>query len=106
MIDPEGNMFEKVAIEAWIQKNRSLPITHTLLSKEDLYENRAIPALLDEETRKNMSDIHPPIRRSVEEAPPESPPVSSDQGESQTHVFVLPTILEEIELRRQSTQRD
>jgi len=71
-----------------------------------LYENHAISKLLDEEKRKNISDIYPSIRRFVEEAPPEALPVSSKPGGAQTQVFVFPTTPEEVKSRRRLTQCD
>jgi len=79
MIDPEGNTFEKVAIEAWILQNGSSPITRTSLSKDELYDNHAITALLEREKGKDTIHIHPSIRRFKEEDPPEAPAVTPKQ---------------------------
>jgi len=105
VIDPEGNTFEQTAIETWIQKNGASPITRTPLSKEDLYKNHAISALLDEEKRKNTSDIHPSVRRFMQEDPPEAAPGSSDHGVAQSQIYLFPTTPEEMETRRHSTRR-
>mmetsp|Transcript_11448 Transcript_11448/g.13517 ORF Transcript_11448/g.13517 Transcript_11448/m.13517 type:complete len:308 (-) Transcript_11448:113-1036(-) len=104
VIDPEGHTFEKVAIEAWIQKNGSSPLTRTSLNKEALYKNRAITALLDEEKRKDMTNIHPSIRRFVDEEPPEEPQISPNPGEARIYLF--PTTPEEIAARRRLIQRE
>jgi len=106
VIDPEGNTFERVAIEAWIQKNGSSPITRTSLRKEDLYCNHAISALLDEEKRKDASNIHPSIRRFIDEAPPQAPPASSDPGGTQVRVYLFPTTPEEMAARRRLTRHE
>jgi len=98
VIDPEGNTFEKVAIEAWIQKNGNSPLTRTSLRKEDLYKNNSISALLDEEKKKDMNNIHPSIRRFAQEDPPEEPQISSSPGETRTYRF--PTTPEDMEARR------
>jgi hypothetical protein len=69
-IDPEGNTYERAAIENWIQANHTSPITRTSASVDDLYPNNAIMALLEEEKGKSEDAIHPSIRKWKEEAPP------------------------------------
>jgi len=97
VIDPEGNTFEKVAIEAWIQKNGSSPITRTSFSKEDLYCNHAITALLGEEKGKSAESMHPSVRKFKEEAPPQVPVASSNETEAREY---LSSIIERIGERR------
>jgi hypothetical protein len=81
VIDPEGNTYERAAIENWIQKKHSSPITRTTASVNDLYPNNAIVALLEEEKGKSEGSIHPSIRKWKEEVPPAVPsdPVSRTQ---------------------------
>jgi hypothetical protein len=69
-IDPEGNTYERAAIENWIQANHTSPITRTSASVDDLYPNNAISALLEEEKGKSEGSIHPSIRKWKEEGPP------------------------------------
>lgn len=69
--DPEGNTFEKVAIENWIRVNGSSPITRTTLSVDQLYPNNAIHILLDEEKKKPVDQMHPSIRKWKEEPAPQ-----------------------------------
>jgi len=97
VIDPEGNTFEKVAIEAWIQKNGSSPITRTSFSKEDLYCNHAITALLGEEKGKSAESMHPSVQKFKEEAPPQVPVASSNETETREY---LSSIVERLGERR------
>jgi hypothetical protein len=70
VIDPEGNTYERAAIENWIEVNHTSPITRTTVSVNDLYPNNAIVALLEEEKGKSEGSIHPSIRKWKEEKPP------------------------------------
>jgi len=99
VIDAEGYTFEKVAIEACIQQNGKSPITRTSLSKEDLYDNHAITALLDEEKGKSVENIHPSIRNFIDAVPPEAP---QNRNTSQVIVEVhhFPITSEELEEQR------
>jgi hypothetical protein len=69
-IDPEGNTYERAAIEQWIRVNNNSPITRTAISVDQLYDNNAIADLMDEEKERSDESIHPSIRRWKEEAPP------------------------------------
>ena len=42
VIDPEGNSYERSAIEDWLSRNRTSPVTRTPLTPEDLIPNRAL----------------------------------------------------------------
>lgn len=42
VMDPEGNSYERSAIEAWLDKNQTSPITRKSLTKENLFPNRAL----------------------------------------------------------------
>ncbi|KAL6047667.1 VWFA domain-containing protein, partial [Balamuthia mandrillaris] len=42
VVDPEGNSYERTAIEAWLRKNSTSPITRAPLSSKDLVPNRAL----------------------------------------------------------------
>ena len=63
VIDPEGNTFEKMAVENWIRVNGSSPLTRTSLTTEDLRPNNALHDLIDEERARSDESIHPSIRR-------------------------------------------
>jgi hypothetical protein len=70
VIDPEGNTFERVAVENWVRLNGNSPITRTLCRPEQLRPNRAIRDLLELEAQKPRSKMHPTIRTWKEEPPP------------------------------------
>lgn len=70
VIDPEGNTFERVAVENWIRINQSSPITRTDLSIDQLYPNTALEKLLQEETERPEDQMHPAIRKWKEEPMP------------------------------------
>ena len=48
VIDPDGNSYERQAIQDWIQKNGTSPITRVSLSISDLRPNRALKTTIDE----------------------------------------------------------
>lgn len=71
VIDPEGNTYERVAIENWIAVHGNSPLTRTALSSTGLlYPNKALAALLEEEKMRDEESIHPSIRRFNLETPP------------------------------------
>lgn len=51
--DPEGNTYERAAIEEWISKNGTSPLTRNPLRVEDLCPNRAVVHLLEEFHKAN-----------------------------------------------------
>jgi hypothetical protein len=70
VIDPEGNTFERVAIQNWILFNHNSPITRTDLSTDQLYPNTAIKKLLQEEKERPEDQMHPAIRKWKDEPVP------------------------------------
>jgi len=107
VIDAEGNTFEKVAIEAWIQRNGKSPITRTPLSKEDLYDNHAITALLEIEKGKNAENMHPSIQNFISSSPPEAPdlpPINFPPNPAEVQTF--PITPEELEERRRRIRNE
>jgi hypothetical protein len=70
VIDPEGNTYERVAIENWIRANGISPITRSIMSLAQLYPNHAIRQLLTEEKQRDERTMHPSIRLFKTEAPP------------------------------------
>lgn len=48
VIDPDGNSYERQAIEGWLQQNGTSPITRAPLSRADLRPNRALKQAIDE----------------------------------------------------------
>jgi len=99
VIDAEGYTFEKVAIEAWIEKNGKSPITRTPLSKEELYNNHAITALLEEEKGKSVENMHPSIRKFIDTDPPVAPQY---RNTSTVEINNFPNTPEDLEVRRLS----
>jgi len=95
----KGYTFEKVAIEAWIQKNGKSPITRTSHSKEDLYDNHAITALLEEEKGKSVENMHPSIRNFINAVPPEAPQYCNTSPVA-LEVYTFPITPEELEAKR------
>ena len=57
VIDPEGNSYEKHAIEDWIRQSGKSPITRTALSIDDLRPNRALKMAIDEYRNSAQSDV-------------------------------------------------
>ena len=48
VIDPDGNSYERHAIEGWLRQNNTSPITRAPLSIKDLRPNRALKQAIDE----------------------------------------------------------
>ena len=51
-MDPEGNSYERTAIEQWLAKQRTSPVTRTILGPMDLAPNRALKDVIDAELAK------------------------------------------------------
>ena len=41
-MDPEGNSYERSAIEDWLVRNQTSPVTRSTLTPQDLVPNRAL----------------------------------------------------------------
>jgi len=48
VVDPEGNTYEKHAIEEWLQRNATSPLTRNRLTAAMLQPNRALGAAIEE----------------------------------------------------------
>jgi len=57
VIDPDGNSYEKHAIEDWIRQSGKSPITRTALSINDLRPNRALKTAIDEYRNSVQSGV-------------------------------------------------
>jgi hypothetical protein len=103
VIDPEGNTFERVAVEYWIQANDNSPITRTSLTVEDLYPNKALAELLEEEKCRDDETMHPSIREWKLEAPPTAvvatDPESGAAASTPSQFPTTPTELEQNQRR-------
>jgi hypothetical protein len=107
VIDPEGYTFERVAVEYWIQANDNSPITRTSLNVEDLYPNKALAELLEEEKCRDDESMHPSIRKWKLEAPPTTPVAADPEtgGDDSTH-SQFPTTPTELEGRQRWRRRN
>lgn len=68
-IDKEGNTYEKNAIEEWLKRDKTSPITRSRLRMNDLVPNRILKELIDIEKKKEESSISKKYCRKV--IPPE-----------------------------------
>lgn len=56
VIDPEGNTYEKDAIEEWLKNNSVSPLTRSPLLINDLVPNRAIIEIIDMLSNSHISN--------------------------------------------------
>ena len=105
-IDPEGNTFERVAVENWVRANGDSPLTRTSMTLEDLYPNTAIKDLLDLEKNHADASIHPSIRKWKEEAPPQQtdPALGGSAAANTSQGGAFPTTPAELNNRRRRHQ--
>lgn len=52
VIDPEGNTYEREAIEKWLSDNNTSPVTRNPLTVQQLVPNRTLKRMIDEELKK------------------------------------------------------
>ena len=52
VVDPEGNSYERKAIEDWLQKNTTSPVTKNPLTLESLVPNGALRAAIEQRRRE------------------------------------------------------
>mmetsp|Transcript_6365 Transcript_6365/g.3599 ORF Transcript_6365/g.3599 Transcript_6365/m.3599 type:complete len:95 (+) Transcript_6365:49-333(+) len=52
VIDPEGISYERAAIEDWLRKDPTSPVTRSPLQVSDLRPNRALRDIIDEAKRQ------------------------------------------------------
>jgi len=52
VVDPEGNSYERSAIEDWLARNATSPITRAKLTLAELVPNRALKDAIDERRRE------------------------------------------------------
>jgi hypothetical protein len=101
VIDPDGNTYEKAAIINWIGANGKSPITRNDLSADQLYDNNALDALIDEEKERTDESIHPSIRRWKATALTPTAPLEAEvPGGARATIQTYPTTPAEIEARR------
>lgn len=59
VIDPDGNSYERRAIEGWLQQNGTSPITRVALAVADLRPNRALQAAIEEYRQSIAASAQP-----------------------------------------------
>lgn len=80
VVDPEGNSFERSAIENWLKSNNTSPITRNPLSVADLIPNRALRDAIEEKRAKNPNKKPvPPVKIVVPVPPPKKEEVKVDE---------------------------
>lgn len=73
VVGPDGNTYERVAVENWIRIHGTSPVTRNPMSIEEMYPNHAIRNLLETEIQKPEEQVHPDILKwKVEPAPKSS----------------------------------
>jgi hypothetical protein len=97
VIDPDGNTYERVAIENWIRVNGKSPATRSPLTVDRLYPNHAISDLLDEEKNRSDETMHPSIRKFKAETPPQRTDAEMGGNVAAAAAATLPTTQAEID---------
>ena len=99
VIDPEGYSYEKVAIENWIRRNGASPVTRQPLAVEDLYPNRTLAALMDEEKGKSEDLMHPTFKEWKNEPAPtiSTPDIEGGSAHGTATTIPFPSTPEELE---------
>ena len=57
VMDPEGNTYERSAIEEWLRREQKSPITRSPLQISELRPNRALRDLIEEFTSTNPDAV-------------------------------------------------
>jgi len=82
VVDPEGNSYERSAIEDWLSKNNTSPLTRAPLTKSQLAPNRALREIIQEEIRKSVqngdSQWAKPKSSNPAPVPAPQPPVAQE----------------------------
>jgi hypothetical protein len=88
VIDPDGNSYEKHAIEYWIRQSGTSPITRTALSVDDLRPNRALKIAIDEYRHSIQPDVQSePVLMKVQSS---EITVSGSYGNGFVHISIQP----------------
>jgi hypothetical protein len=88
VIDPDGNSYERQAIEDWLRRTSTSPITRTPLAAADLRPNRALKQAIDE-YRLSLK----PKKQSGASAKPQKPTeltVFGNYADGFVHVSIQP----------------
>lgn len=89
VIDPDGNSYERHAIEDWLRKNSTSPITRTTLSLWDLRPNRALKTTIDQ-YRHSIESTKQPNSTVVVEQKPYELTVSGNYANHFVHISIQP----------------
>ena len=77
VVDTEGNSYERSAIEEWLSRNASSPVTRQPLSKSQLKPNRALKDAIDhmesQFKSQGLADPFANIKAMTSSLPPQSP---------------------------------
>ena len=79
MVDPEGNTYERTAIESWLATNSTSPITRSFLAPSMLNPNRALRDAIQQFRRmRGDTDMTAPPAVAVLAAPPPEPEIPEE----------------------------
>ena len=56
-MDPEGNSYERTAIEDWLRRNSTSPVTRSPLTAGDLVPNRALKDAIDQAMGEGKGEV-------------------------------------------------
>jgi hypothetical protein len=88
VIDPDGNSYERHAIEDWLQQNGTSPITRAHLAAADLRPNRALKQAIDE-YRHSMQPNNQ-LNPSATELKPSELTVFGNYADGFVHISIHP----------------
>ena len=88
VVDPDGNTYEKTAIEDWIRQSGTSPITRTALSIDDLRPNQALKITIDEYRNSIQSDVQ--SKPLLEKIPSTELTVSGSYASGLLHISIQP----------------
>lgn len=98
MVDPEGNTYERRAIEEWLHRDSTSPITRTPLALFQLAPNRALREAI--EARRHEIGVLPPrpaaagsssgssANQQPQQQPKPAPQPSNDSGILECKSFI------------------
>ncbi|CAF1094016.1 unnamed protein product [Rotaria sp. Silwood1] len=89
VIDPDGNSYERQAIEGWLRQNGTSPITRVHLSASDLRPNRALKAAIDE-YRNSLKPNNQQKPSHLTEVKPTELTVSGSYADGFVHIIIQP----------------
>lgn len=89
VIDPDGNSYERHAIQDWLRHNGTSPITRTPLSAADLRPNRALKTAIDE--YRQLVNANNQLNSTARtQLPPPELTVLGNYAEGFVHISIQP----------------